>query len=687
MATSLKTLTFQIHRPDGSQRSVEFESNVVKIGRIEGAQLQLDDPKVSRIHAVVEVTDGGDVRIIDLGSETGTFVNGDEVPRSKLSQGDTLQIGDTRLEIGFEDLDQRIFVDGAGHFKLKPAPEPSHDQPEPSDVQPVELENGEQVKSFEVAGFYDSVGRYIPGYYDREGDFYYGYGYFTENGRWRVRHGFYTRAGDWVDTELRVRGVTSISPERPSDEDFFQHKFFDDTGGESLEVAFLWHDHVVQVDDWEHFDVVDVGPEDDCAFMLPEEYGIEAHFDLVERRDDSDVLLFHPDKMSGLFQREGEAQTLEELVDSGIASESLRRQGWYEVALTRTDCARIEFDSFLFLLHYTEKPDIGSLLFKWREREWIPYFVGSAALHLLVMFLLLTIPDAAGSLNMDGLQSDDQFVELMVKPEQQEKKQLNDFGRRSEKAGGKHKGDEGKAGKKDAEDKDQNNEMAVKGPEDNKNPKLKKSRDKKIVQNAGAVAVIGKGEVSSIWGEGNETVGSDAKDALGNMQGEGPGAASGMGGLGVSGTGRGGGGSSEKGFGTGDLNTAGRGGTGRLGTGEPRGDLGEKKSKTPELVPGDPAVRGSLSREIIQRVVRQHRREIKYCYEMELQKHRKLQGRVKMKFTISTTGSVVAAVVEETTLNNSKVQRCMASKIRRWQFPEPKGGGIVVVRYPFNFSS
>jgi hypothetical protein len=29
----------------------------------------------------------------------------------------------------------------------------------------------------------------------------------------------------------------------------------------------------------------------------------------------------------------------------------------------------------------------------------------------------------------------------------------------------------------------------------------------------------------------------------------------------------------------------------------------------------------------------------------------------------------------------------MQGKIRRWVFPSPKGGGIVEVNYPFNFSS
>ena len=98
-------------------------------------------------------------------------------------------------------------------------------------------------------------------------------------------------------------------------------------------------------------------------------------------------------------------------------------------------------------------------------------------------------------------------------------------------------------------------------------------------------------------------------------------------------------------------------------------------------------MQGSLDREIIRRVVRQHRGEIKFCYEGELQKNKGLEGRVTVRFTISATGSVVSAVVKESTLNNAAVERCMTDKIRRWIFPEPKGGGIVMVNYPFNLSS
>jgi len=34
-------------------------------------------------------------------------------------------------------------------------------------------------------------------------------------------------------------------------------------------------------------------------------------------------------------------------------------------------------------------------------------------------------------------------------------------------------------------------------------------------------------------------------------------------------------------------------------------------------------------------------------------------------------------------MGNSTVESCIAQSVRRWSFPAPDGGGIVVVNYPF----
>jgi TonB family protein len=96
---------------------------------------------------------------------------------------------------------------------------------------------------------------------------------------------------------------------------------------------------------------------------------------------------------------------------------------------------------------------------------------------------------------------------------------------------------------------------------------------------------------------------------------------------------------------------------------------------------------GQRERETIQRVVRQHRREIiKYCYEKELQTTPGLEGRVVVEFTIAPSGEVVAALVDQSTLGNAEVENCMQNKIRHWTFPPVDDVQMAKVSYPFNFS-
>jgi TonB family protein len=78
--------------------------------------------------------------------------------------------------------------------------------------------------------------------------------------------------------------------------------------------------------------------------------------------------------------------------------------------------------------------------------------------------------------------------------------------------------------------------------------------------------------------------------------------------------------------------------------------------------------------------------DAKYCYEPELAKNPKLSGRIEVQFTISAEGKVIAVVLVSSTMNNPKVERCLVNAIRRWRFPKPSGGGIVIVKYPFSFS-
>lgn len=75
---------------------IELKADLT-IGRAEGNQLQLPDPKVSRHHARVDRQESGYI-LTDLGSANGTKVNGIQISGGhRLEHGDRIAIGDSEL--------------------------------------------------------------------------------------------------------------------------------------------------------------------------------------------------------------------------------------------------------------------------------------------------------------------------------------------------------------------------------------------------------------------------------------------------------------------------------------------------------------------------------------------------------------------------------------------------------------
>jgi hypothetical protein len=88
---------------DGPDRGLRYplRSSGITLGRDEG-DLRLQDPRVSRRHAVVEVYGAAFVVIKDLTSTNGTFVNGRMIAYSRLSDGDEIRLGDSRLSVSID---------------------------------------------------------------------------------------------------------------------------------------------------------------------------------------------------------------------------------------------------------------------------------------------------------------------------------------------------------------------------------------------------------------------------------------------------------------------------------------------------------------------------------------------------------------------------------------------------------
>lgn len=181
-------------------------------------------------------------------------------------------------------------------------------------------------------------------------------------------------------------------------------------------------------------------------------------------------------------------------------------------------------------------------------------------------------------------------------------------------------------------------------------------------------------------------LGSDATDALGALFGPTVGENFGFGGLGMRGAGRGAGGEGYGTLGVGDLATLGRSGgndVGRVGYGSDERRRPRDSSVPPRIRVDGAEVRGSLSKETIRRVVHRYLNEVRFCYEEELRRRPDLAGRVSVRFLIGQDGSVGSALAAESTMESARVASCIVDAVRRWSFPAPEGGGMVVVTYPF----
>jgi pSer/pThr/pTyr-binding forkhead associated (FHA) protein len=70
-----------------------------RIGRSVTADIRLDDPTVSRRHALIVLEGSKPLRVLDDRSLNGVFVNGEAVDWGRLSDGDELTVGRYHLHL------------------------------------------------------------------------------------------------------------------------------------------------------------------------------------------------------------------------------------------------------------------------------------------------------------------------------------------------------------------------------------------------------------------------------------------------------------------------------------------------------------------------------------------------------------------------------------------------------------
>jgi TonB family protein len=379
-------------------------------------------------------------------------------------------------------------------------------------------------------------------------------------------------------------------------------------------------------------------------------------------------------KMKGALTRAGETLDLQAAIESGRATHEGEA---YVLALEPGDDVRVDLGGVMLEAWFQPVPRrvVAPL------SESVDFTVLNLFLVLFFVAALFVISahnrDLGGAEYADELSNNNaRIAKLIIKPPETRKNKFLEQlahqkeARKSGQMAAKNRGEEGKMGKKTAQPSDRRT-----APQGDPN-KAGEAR-------ALAKQIFGSGKgggLSTVFGK---DLGGDLKGAMGNMFGRKVGDAQGLGGMGIRGSGSGGGGTGQT-VGIGGVGTRGKGGgDGSYGTGV--GVLGGKKGVDIGIASSEPTVTGSLDKELIRQVVRANIGQIRYCYESQLTRFPKLSGKVAIRWVIREDGRVATSSVAQSTAGNAELETCVAGRVRTWQFPKPKGGGMVVVTYPFVF--
>jgi predicted component of type VI protein secretion system len=79
-------------------RLIPLERPIIHIGRGLISDVRIEDPQVSRRHAIIAQRGGG-VRVLDDRSSNGTFLNGRQVTIAYIADGDVLRVGSVVMRL------------------------------------------------------------------------------------------------------------------------------------------------------------------------------------------------------------------------------------------------------------------------------------------------------------------------------------------------------------------------------------------------------------------------------------------------------------------------------------------------------------------------------------------------------------------------------------------------------------
>jgi TonB family protein len=435
-------------------------------------------------------------------------------------------------------------------------------------------------------------------------------------------------------------------------------------GLKMLEVKAVWGKIVLDARQFEAGEMVTVGDAANASFRLSVDRTPGEVFTLASPGGPHGFVIQVASGMDIEVMRDGQPQAVDGLPSQGAVR---------TYALGLSDRVRVSMGQLAFIIQYVSpvQPVRSPLAYSFDDRV-ARWFVMVLIVAVGMWLAIEATPKAEAEVS-DYLKNPARFAQLIMPTQREDKKKsFEEIKKKQEEK--KLVDDSGKWKKVTAKEKANTKEIPR---------EVKREMDRKVATNAGILGLLAKkgggtgDNASSVFGGSALT---NIDQALASMNSTGMGDSSGFGGMGTRGGGPGGGGG---GLGLGGLGTAGYGRG--AGAGYRRLGLGHRGRSDIQVVHQNTKVIGALSQEVVGQYIKRYWAQIKFCYERELTKNPNLYGKVTITFTIGGNGRISEAQVMQTTMNNANVEECILRVIRRIIFPQPKGGGQVIVTYPFLF--
>jgi len=637
-------LTFEVYKGEELLHREEFKAESVTIGKGPAAMLRVEGDAVADLHAVINVNDDGSVQLLDLGSASGTKVNAEVVSNVTLTSGDTIEVGDIRVLVS---IDQALAVKPPAGEPMPPTLEEEVTAEGVAAVGDLDLEHKSQQEILQ-----EDISEDVMAFIMRSGTAR------GDQGIDRSRPRVLEVAEIWGDLILDVKHFgKGHKPITLGDSTGFRWRY--------LGLPIAWVPSAFAKIAWVFGPMLsDATEEWKNEFYCPPESLPHDDFALFQW-DGGQYTCSFTDKWAGFVDIGEDRRTFHELIESGQATDT--GGGIYRMPVTDDTRIIADIGHVIFfgqMVHPGRR--VASKITDSLDYPFLAIMIFMMFLGTMFGIILATMPPPPEN---EVMEIPDRFVELLLEDPEMDRHEPDKNPDAGE--GAKAKKEEGKVGKKDAK---------MEKAKGNKVEMNKRQVDKEIAESAGVLGALRDGsELDGVFGSSG--LNSDLLGGIGGLIGA-KGVQFGSGGLGSRGSGLGGGGTAG---GLGGLGTKGRG-SGASGYGTGGGHFGAKGEGKIGTIGGEAIILGALDKSLVDAVVRRHLNQIRYCYQRELTKNPSLSGKIVVKFVIAKDGTVSSATTKSSTMGNPAVESCINGRFMRFQFPEPKGGGIVIVSYPFMFS-